>query len=148
MSPASPTRALRETRREKGDREPHLRVVDAPASPTRQRVIVSVVLTLCFGVLLTAVAFHVHLATGQRHIDQLNRHAQASQETYDRLRLQVDQLSAPERIVARAHALGMVDAQNPTWLAPAGPALSSGGTADDPTMRGYLDVKPYLRNVP
>ena len=75
-------------------------------------------------------------------------------QRYDRLRLQVAELEAPERVVAAAQQrLGMVPAPGVTYLSPTGPV------ADDPAPRytdgdvpsvpaaagaDWTEVKPYL----
>lgn len=155
MSLAAPPRSAAQVRPERTPRprrdereERHLRVVAPVRHRGRRRLLSFFVLVAFFVVLLGTATFHVRLVTGQQRIDRLDKQAQQSQATYDRLRLQVDKLSAPDRIVARARALGMVDAGEPTWLAPGSPAITRG--TDDPAtgLRNYLDVKPYLGDTP
>ena len=81
-------------------------------------VLVSVLL---FGV----VAFHAVLSQGQLQLDRLQTEAETQQAKYDRLRLQVAELEAPERVVAVAQQrLGMVPPPGVTYLSPSGATKS------------------------
>lgn len=159
MSMVAPPRPSRDNRsdrvrtdRARTDGDPsgkrHLRVVDAPRHRGRRRLWMSLAFVGIFVVLFGTVTFHVHLVTGQQHIDELNRSADAAQERYDRLRVEVDRLSAPDRVVAKARGLGMVQADDPTWLPSPPSATSDGESATSPVLRDYLDVRPYLRDTP
>ncbi len=143
-SRARPDRAPRGRRSDQPDR--HLRVVAPPPRRGHRRLLSFFVLVGFFVILLGTATFHVRLVTGQQRIDRLDRQAEAAQAEYDRLRLDVDRLSAPDRVVARARALGMVDAQDPTWLAPGSPAITDGGDHGGAGLQDYLDVKPYLKD--
>ncbi|HET8931632.1 MAG TPA: hypothetical protein VFN21_13305, partial [Acidimicrobiales bacterium] len=102
MSMVAPPRPERSTRRDREEAEArHLRVVPAPRRSVR-RVGLLLGFIAVFVILFGTVTFHVRLATGQQRIERLDRQAEAAQARYDRLRLDVDRLSAPDRIVARA----------------------------------------------
>lgn len=141
---ARPDRATRRGAAE--DRRRHLQVVEAPRSRGPRRVGIAALLLVVFAVSFASVGFHVHLATGQQRIEQLDRRAEAAQAQYERLRLEVDRLAAPSRVVERARALGMVEAREPTWLAPGSPAITEGTGDGGRDLRDYLDVKPFLRD--
>ncbi len=150
MSIADNARALRAPRRDRatGRRdERHLRIVEEPRGPGR-RVLWTLLVSIVCLVLFGGVVFHVHLITGSQRIGDLEERAQQAQHTYDRLRVEVDGLSAPRRIVSRARSLGMVEAGERTWLAP-----GEGSPRIDPDtgtlpLRDYLDIKPYLGGTP
>lgn len=139
--------ALRAPRRSKatgtGVRR-HLEVVEAPRARRLHGFSLFLGVSVVGAVLLAAVVFQVSLVTGQQHIGELEKQAQVAQQTYDRLRVEVDELSAPRRIVTRARSLGMVEVGERTWLAPVGPGVGHDANADPTTMRDYLDVKPFL----
>lgn len=146
MSMVARPRPVREATPSPSESSRHLRVVE-PAPVLGRRLVSLLVLVALFAILFATVAFHVQLVTGQQEIDRLQRRADAAQATYDARRVAVDQLSAPNRIVARARALGMVNASDPVWLA--APTTASGdgagGVADE--LHDYLDVKPYLQDT-
>ena len=130
---------------------PHLRVVEPPRR-RRTRVIGALVLLTLFSVLMATVAFHVNLVQGQQRIDRMNRQADAAQARYDRLRVEVDRLQSPSRVVSSANKLGLVIPDDSTWLAPAGPSAPHAAPAPAPSLDGapddYLDVKPHLGDAP
>jgi cell division protein FtsL len=140
-----PDRAPREATR------PQLRVVEPPRR-RRTRLIGALVLLTLFSVLMATVAFHVNLVQGQQRIDRMNRQADAAQARYDRLRIEVDRLQSPARVVSSATKLGMVNPDNSTWLAPQGSGAanppSDPSSAGDAAPDDYLDVKPHLGDNP
>lgn len=140
-----PERARREESR------PHLRVVEQPRR-RRNRLIGAVLLLTLFAVLMATVAFHVNLVQGQQRIDRMNRQADTAQARYDRLRVEVDRLQSPARIVSSATKFGMVTPEDSTWLTPVGPATaersSTSSSPDGAAPDDYLDVKPHLGNTP
>lgn len=145
MSMVARPRPAREATPSPAESRRHLKVVE-PAPALGRRLVSLLILIALFAILFATVAFHVQLVTGQQEIDRLQRRADAAQATYDARRVEVDNLSAPDRIVARARALGMVNATDPVWLA-APTATNSdgtGGAADE--LHDYLDVKPYLQD--
>ncbi len=135
-------------RRETPARRPHLRVVEAPGRATRRRrrtvVLIGGVVVLA---LFTIVAFHAFLAQSQVAIDNLERKTAAAERAYEEARYEHARLSAPQRIVERAQALGLVaPAVPPTAItveeAPAPPDATSN------TLRGSAEVKATLGTSP
>lgn len=151
MSLVDTPRPLRGPRRDRstpGERERHLRIVEEPRGRGRRWLVGSLVVALVVGLLFGGVALHVELITGQQHIAELEEQAEAVQHTYDRLRVEVDSLSTPRRIVSQARSLGMVDATERTWLAPGEGAPSVEPGDQSTVLRDYLDIKPYLGDTP
>jgi cell division protein FtsL len=109
--------------------------------PLRLALWTTVVLTV--GTIFGAAAFHVLLVQSQFRLDRLEKKAAAEQQHYERLRLEVSRLAAPERIVEEAkQRLGMVVPPAVSYVlapAPVGeePALA-------PLERGWSKVKPSL----
>ncbi len=116
----------------------HLRVVgveELAAIRRRRRMRLAGMALAAFviALLFAAVGMHVVLAQNQFRLDQLNAQAARQQERYQQLRLQVDQLSSPSRIIGTAEGrLGMVTPAQVTFLKPssatAGPPAGSGGS--------------------
>src|SRR5438874_5536159 len=105
----------------------------APDRPLRLALLATAVLTV--GTIFGAAIFHVLLIQSEFRLDQLNKEAAKEQARYEKLRLDVAQLSAPERIVATAQQrLGMVVPPQVAYLmAPAPQNLREGGAEpDDP----------------
>jgi cell division protein FtsL len=105
---------------------PSLRVV-APGelSPRAQRRRARALALLTAGLVLVGlfglVAFHVVLTESQIQLDRLQQRATDQRNEYDRLRLKVAELEAPERVVAAAQQrLGMVSPPGVTYLSPTG----------------------------
>jgi len=115
----------------------HLRVVEqAEFGDVRRRRLVRlggvVVAGLVVAVLFVSVGMHVMLAQNQFQLDRLNAQAEAQQAQYQKLRLDVDRLAAPQRIIAAAQGrLGMVQPGSVTFLAPASATVpgTAGATA-------------------
>jgi cell division protein FtsL len=133
----------------------HLRLIGAEelAAVRRRRrmrvagiVLAAVVITLLFA----AVAMHVVLAQNQFRLSQLDDQAAAQQARYQQLRLEVDQLASPQRIVSTAEGrLGMVPPAAVTYLNPSSatsgaPAAVSGGPAPAVPPAGWSKIKPQL----
>ena len=79
----------------------------APDRPLRLALLASAVLTV--GTIFGAAIFHVILIQSEFRLDQINKEATKEEARYEKLRLDVAQLSAPDRIVATAQQrLGMV----------------------------------------
>lgn len=111
-------------------RRPDLRLItDTPAAPRHRRALLAaaaLALTACAG-LFAIVVLHVLLAQGQTDINRLETRAGAEQVRHDRLRLEVADLEAPNRVVAVAKdRLGMVAADHVRYLAPPTAAPPSG----------------------
>ena len=144
--PAAPDPGGQETNPAPGiparpDRPDHLRVVRRDELTPRQRRRRTRFAMIATGLFVVAVLFglvglHVMLAQNQFRLDRLNGQGDAEQARYERLRLQVDQLESPQRIVATAEQkLGMVTPSSVTYLTPSAPlatASSSSTTGSDP----------------
>jgi hypothetical protein len=111
-----------------------------------------VVLTLLlFAALFGVAVSHALLIEGQAHLDELDKQVALEQQRYERLRVESAALESPERIVDEAAKLGMVPAQDVTWLTPdAAPPGDTPPPADDPDTSdtSWADVKPYLEPTP
>jgi len=135
----------------------HLRLVGAEelkAVRRRRRIRLGGVALTAFVILLlfAAVGMHVVLAQNQFRLDTLDTQAAAQQTQYQQLRLQVDQLSSPARIVGTAETkLGMVEPGTVTFLRPASatpgviaPSSADGGPAPATAPPGWSTIKPEL----
>jgi cell division protein FtsL len=101
----------------------------------------TVVLTV--GTIFGAAAFHVLLVQSQFRLDRLEEKAATQQQRYERLRLDVSRLAAPERIVEDAkQRLGMVVPPSVSYLLAPAPVSEEPGVA--PLERGWSKVKPSL----
>jgi cell division protein FtsL len=102
---------------------------------------------LTVGTIFGAAIFHVLLIQSEFRLDHLNKEAAKEKTRYEKLRLDVAQLSAPERIVATAQQrLGMVVPPQVAYLM--APAPTDAATPDDPAAPslagGWAEVKPHL----
>jgi hypothetical protein len=106
------------------------------------------------------VYLHVLLAQRQFRLDNLNTRVQQEQLAYQKLSLQVAELSSPQNIISTAEGkLGMIPARGVNYLAPgttipgsssasplSSPAGSSGqapaGDADWPNIKSQLAGSP------
>ncbi|MDP9072231.1 MAG: hypothetical protein M3N68_13310 [Actinomycetota bacterium] len=141
-----------------GRRDPGLRLVARPerAAWTRRRKarLITVLVVIAVGVgLFALVASHVVLTQGQFRLDRLQARAAAEQARYERLRLQVAELEAPERVVAAAQErLGMVPPPGVTYLSPTGPVpgTSQGrqGLGESAATDDWSRVKRQLSSRP
>jgi cell division protein FtsL len=151
----APDPARTRPRREPDPAVVHLRVVKSQGpSPARRRrrvrlfgVTISVFVV---AVVFALVGLHVMLAQNQFRLDRLNTKAAAEQADYERSRLQVDQLSAPSRIVGAAEGrLGMVPATSVKPLMPSPLPAKTASTAtaarakQSPTS-SWNAIKPHL----
>jgi cell division protein FtsL len=107
------------------------------------------------GTIFGAAIFHVLLIQSEFRLDQINKEATKEEARYEKLRLDVAQLSAPERIVATAQQrLGMVVPPQVAYLmAPATQDSGNpGADPDDPAAPslagGWAEVKPHLGTRP
>ena len=117
----------------------------APDRPLRLALMAGAILTV--GTIFGAAVFHVLLVQSEFRLDQLKREAAKEEVRYEKLRLDVAQLSAPERIVATAQQrLGMVVPPQVAYLM--APAPLEGANPDDPgapsLAGGWAEVKPHL----
>jgi cell division protein FtsL len=106
------------------EQKPHLRVVErAPRTAAqrirRNRAIVGGCAVLALGVAFALVYLHVLLAQRQFKLNNLNNQVQQEQASYQKLRLQVAELSSPQNIISIAEGrLGMVQPAQVTYVAP------------------------------
>ena len=125
----------------------------APDRPLRLALLASAVLTV--GTIFGAAIFHVILIQSEFRLDQINKEATKEEARYEKLRLDVAQLSAPDRIVATAQQrLGMVVPPQVAYLMapiPQAPG-AQGADHDDPAAPslagGWAEVKPHLGTRP
>jgi cell division protein FtsL len=94
--------------------------------------------------LFVIVGSYAYLAQQQFTVDRLQRQRTVEQKRYEQLRLEVAELSAPERIVRSAQQLGMVTPQQVTYIQ----VTASLPAASDPTAEvlsnGWQNVKADL----
>ena len=116
--------------------------------PLRLALLATAVLTV--GTIFGAAIFHVLLIQSEFRLDRINREAAKEQVRYEKLRLDVAQLSAPERIVATAQQrLGMVVPPQIAYLmAPAPPSANPDDPAAPSLAGGWAEVKPHLGTRP
>jgi cell division protein FtsL len=124
----------------------HLRVVDEHAQRQQRQMRMGI---WAFGVLsavsvFVIVAFHVGVAQSQLQLDRLNRQMTVEQQRYERLRLDVASLAAPNRIAQRAQELGMKPGGPSTFLQV--PETGAAPPPQNPTSstEDYQEVKKHL----
>ncbi len=158
---------LREHDFEYDPRPRHLRVVDnrtAHAQRRRRwiRVGGAAVGVLVVALLFVSVGMHAVLAQNQFRLDRLNAQSAAQQAQYHQLRLQVDRLESPQRIIEAAKGrLGMVQPGSVSYLAPSSATSSAAGATAAPasdrrssaipiavTPPGWSLLKPQLAANP
>lgn len=147
MATAVPVRRhapARETR-------PDLRIVGRRRRRPSRGAVLIIAMTVVFCALLASAVFHALLAQGQQQLDRTDRHVNTAQQRYEKLRLQVDDLSSPQRIVSAAQNLGMITPDKVETITPApgsGAAVPNVPGVDAPPTgdanAGYTAVKPYL----
>ena len=120
----------------------------APDRPLRLALLATAVLTV--GTIFGAAIFHVLLIQSEFRLDHINKEASKEEARYEKLRLDVAQLSAPERIVATAQQrLGMVVPPQVAYLmAPAPPSADPDDPAAPSLAGGWAEVKPHLGTRP
>ena len=142
MAPPAPLR------RPDDHRPRHLRVVDnrkAAAQVRRRWVRVggAVVGALVVALLFVSVGMHAVLAQNQFRLDRLNARSAAQQAQYHQLRLQVDQLESPQRIIEAARSrLGMVQPASVSYLTPAGATPATPGATAPASDRPSSAIPP------
>jgi cell division protein FtsL len=144
--------AVPRRRREDDSPRRHLRLVLPPRRSLRLSPRVGVLLTVIGFVALFGVAVcHALIIQNQASVDQLDRRVAEEQARYEKLRLEVAELSSPQRIMTEAqNDLGMVPAGETMWLTPNDPAPTS-TTSPEPvesTDTSAARVKPYLEAAP
>jgi cell division protein FtsB len=127
---------------------PDLRVVEPrlPAPVRRRRLVRFAVFaggTFVAAVVFGLVGVHVLLAQNQFTLDRLNARSAVEEARYQRLRLQVDQLESPQRIVATAEGrLGMVAPPAVKYLTPSRPPTSPTRSASVPGRTALALASP------
>ena len=149
ISPSAPgVRQLNQRRLQKSRVRGGPRQGPVADRPLRLALVATAVLTV--GTIFGAAIFHVLLIQSEFRLDKVNKEAAREQVRYEKLRLDVAQLSAPERIVATAQQrLGMVVPPQVAYLMAPAP---SGANPDDPAAPslagGWAEVKPHLGTRP
>ena len=164
--PSGPgVRQLHQRRLEKSRVRGGRRQGPAPDRPLRLALVASAVLTV--GTIFGAAVFHVLLIQSEFRLDRISKEAAKEEARYEKLRLDVAQLSAPDRIVATAQQrLGMVVPPQVAYLMAPAPKDPGGPDAaehlgaspaapeehDDPAAPslagGWAEVKPHLGTRP
>jgi hypothetical protein len=121
----------------------HLAVVESPRRRHRLRGVLFGLAGVVALALFTLVASHALLAQSQVAIDRLDQETTQAEHRYEQARYAHAALAAPDRIVQRASALGLV--------APAEPPVEVAMSGDLPevtdqagTLHGWTEVKPTL----
>jgi hypothetical protein len=141
-----------------GERSRHLEIV-RPGSRHRTRFRLTpktgVTLTVgMFGALFGVAVSHALLIQSQIKLDEMDQDVAQEQARYEQNRLDVAELESPDRIVAAAHDLGMVEPAETVYLTPgetAGAGVTDEATGTDEsesTSTSYEEVKPYLGSTP
>lgn len=109
--------------------------IPRPVRVRRRRLVLRAAGVTIGVVILGIAAAHAALVDGQLRLQALEVEVEEATDAYQRLRLQVAELEAPERIVAAAQErLGMVPPPGVTYLSPSGPM-----TATEPTDPAAVD---------
>lgn len=104
--------------------------------------------------LFALVSVHVLLSQGQFTLQRLQTRANDQDAAYQRLRLKVADLEAPQHIVAEAEKRGMIQPPVVTYLAPTpdSSAVGTGPASAEPVDPGgatsWSTVKPHLVGRP
>jgi len=136
----APNRVAPERRPTPSSTAPLLRAVapderlPRPLRPARERRIIALFAT---GLILTLglvanLAIHVQTTQGQFRLDRLQSDATSKEVAYQKLRVEVARLEAPQRVVAEAKRLGMVEPPEVRYLAPNG--STSASAPPDPSL--------------
>ena len=128
---------------------PELRVVDRRRRrPSTRRVVTMLAITVFSMMLFSTVAGHVMIQQQQQRLDRLTKESVAAQASYSQLRLQVDTMQSPARIVAEAQHLGLVQPATQHFLTPKASIAARYPGADSSTSASdnadYPQVKPFL----
>jgi hypothetical protein len=140
-------------------RPPALRIV--PRSRRRRAGLVALgVCVVVFGVMLGLVAFQAKIAADQQRLDRIDQDTSNAQTEYERLRVIVAQLEAPQAVISAAESKGMVVPDTVTYITPSmndvlgvalaegrAPAATSGPAADSNTS-AWEAIKPYVGATP
>ena len=140
-------------------RRPDLRIV--PRFRRRRAGVLAAVICLSiFGIMFGLVAFQAKIAADQQRLDRVERDMGNAQANYERLRLAVAQLEAPDAVISTAEAKGMVVPKKVTYVTPSmadvlavalaegrSSAPAAGATSPD-TTSGWAAVKPIVGGTP
>jgi hypothetical protein len=132
----------------------HLRVVpEGRRLPIKLSPRTGVVLTLLlFAALFGVAVSHALLIESQASLDRLDDQVAVEQDRYERLRMERAELESPDRIVAEATQMGMVPADDVTWLTPDQPAPEGVDAAPESGAEApgtsWPEVKSYLEPTP
>ena len=139
-------------------RRPDLRIV--PRSRRRAGVVALAVCVVVFGVMLGLVAFQAKIAADQQRLDRIDQETSNAQTEYERLRVIVAQLEAPQAVISAAETKGMVVPDTVSYITPSmndvlgvalaegrAPAATSGPAADSNTS-AWEAIKPYVGATP
>ena len=122
---------------------PHLELVDTDARRRvqRRRWLVRLWAVGIVVAALSGVMVHAFMAQAQMRVDQVEQATAVEQNRYQASRLRLARLESPDALVARARAMGLIDALT-TRLIPV-PGVGSGMRPVDPT-RDWQITKPAL----
>ena len=110
----------------------------------RRRAMVGMSVLAALAGVFGLVLVHVELTAHQLGLVRLQKQADAQQERYMKLRLEVAQLQSPERVVARAQQLGMVPPVTITYVTASGdggPAAGPAAPASNPPGLAWAQTK-------
>jgi hypothetical protein len=130
---------------EETDAERHLRVVE-PRTRFRPRVALWLGSLVAVGSLFLLVAFNVFMVQGQFRLDRISQQRAIEQNLYEQNRLAVAQASAPQTILAKASALGLIPATQLNYIfAPAAAPKQTSVDATSSTLaHSYAYTKKHL----
>ncbi|MGH9123557.1 MAG: hypothetical protein ACRDZ8_02385 [Acidimicrobiales bacterium] len=146
----APRRPARTTDVKAPEAPRHLRLVgeEELAAIRRRRWLrigAGVVTAFVIALLSAAVWMHVVLAQNQVRLDALKTRADTAQTQYQQLRLQVDQLSSPARILGIAEdQLHMAAPSSVTYMTPGGAAAATSGPSAATPPADWSTIKPHL----
>jgi hypothetical protein len=127
-------------------------VPDGYRSPRRRRiqrrVVAAFAVLAVLGAPFALVLVHVELTANQLRLTSMQNRADAAQQRYEKLRLQVAQLESPARVVATAQRLGMVTPTTIHYLtASSGTAPSTSANAPLPSDGQGVDGWATAKHV-
>jgi hypothetical protein len=131
--PASPGRREAAPEREAAP-DRHLQVVGRRPRRSRARAVGCAIAVIVIGALFLNAVAHAVLVGGQEKLDHLKADVAAEQTRNQRLRLHQAELQAPDRVVAKAKARGMIVPSSVHWITPKpdGTAVVSDSTTPAP----------------
>lgn len=157
VAPRPASKPARPPRREQEEVRPPL-VVVAPRGRRRVGVVLTAMCGVLFVGMLGLTGLQARIAQDQQRIDRLDRELQQARAYYDELRVAVAAMEAPDFVVPRAEAMGMVPVVAPAYLTPSAEELqavvvaagSASGVVDDGagTREDWKEVKGLTGRVP